>query len=111
MVERVVGVGLQEQKVEAEDDCTDAKDGLPVCTQDVQTHIALQVNIGVVDLGVAVHLGRLMRVVSRHCEGEVVLCSTPQGRPFLDCQINIELHDVIRLSEVDSGVLGQIQFV
>ena len=42
--------------MEPVDDGVDGEDWLPVFPQDVETDIALQVNVGMVHLGLALHL-------------------------------------------------------
>jgi len=50
LVERVVGVGLEEQVLEADHDGVEVQDGLPVLAQDVEANVALEVEVRVVDL-------------------------------------------------------------
>lgn len=50
MVEGVCGVWLVKQVNDAIDDGVDVVDGLPLIPQDVEAHVALVVNVGVVDL-------------------------------------------------------------
>lgn len=50
MVEGVCGVWLVKQVNDAVDDGVDVVDGLPLIPQDVEAHVALVVNVGVVDL-------------------------------------------------------------
>ena len=50
MVERIVCIGFVEKIDDAVDDRVDVKDWLPVITQDVEAHVALQVDVWVVHL-------------------------------------------------------------
>lgn len=77
VVQRIVRVGVVEEVDEPIDDRVNIKNRLPVLPEDVETDVTLLVDIGVVDLGVAVHLGRVVGVEGRNGEGEVVLGSLP----------------------------------
>ena len=79
MVERIVGIRLDEEENEAENDWVDPEDGLPVGTQDVEAHITIRVNVGVVDGRVAVDLRRFVRVGERDGDAELVLSALPHA--------------------------------
>lgn len=49
-VERVVGIWLEEEVLETHHDGVEVEDGLPVLAEDVEAHVALEVEVGVVDL-------------------------------------------------------------
>ena len=51
-----LGVAYKKEVLEPVDDGVDGEDWLPVFPQDVETDIALQVNVGMVHLGLALHL-------------------------------------------------------
>ena len=53
LVERVVGVGLEEEVLQADHDGVEVEHGLPVLAQDVEAHVALEINVGMVDLAQA----------------------------------------------------------
>ena len=53
-VQRVVGIGLEEEKLQAVHDRVQAEHGLPVLAQDIQTNVPVQVNVGMVNLPPAV---------------------------------------------------------
>lgn len=55
LVEGVVGVGLQEQVLEAVDDGVNGQDRFPVFAQNVETHVAIQIDVGVVDCVQTLH--------------------------------------------------------
>ena len=55
LVEGVVGVGLQEQVLKAVDDGVNGQDRFPVFAQNVETHVALQIDVGVVDCVQTLH--------------------------------------------------------
>jgi len=58
-------------------DRVDVQNRFPVLTQDVETHISLEVDVGVVNLGGAGHLGRLVGVVVWDHKAELVRCPLP----------------------------------
>jgi hypothetical protein len=50
LVQRIIGVGLEEEVLKSDHDGVQVEDGLPVFTQDVEADVALEVEVGVVDL-------------------------------------------------------------
>ena len=68
LVERVLGVGLQEEVLQPVHDGVDGQHGLPVLAEDVQADVALQVDVGVVHAGHALHLGGLVGVAGTDLE-------------------------------------------
>lgn len=58
MVEGVVGVGFIKQVDETINDGVDIEDRSPILSQDIQTYFALQVDVWMVDLGIAFDLWR-----------------------------------------------------
>ena len=50
LVEGVVGIGFEEEVLQSVDDGVDRQDGLPVLAEDVQTDVALQVDVRMVNL-------------------------------------------------------------
>ena len=49
-VQRVVGVRLKEEVLEADHDGVEVQDGLPVFAEDVEADVPFEVEVGVVDL-------------------------------------------------------------
>ena len=49
-VEGIVRIRLAEEKLKTKANGVDGEDGFPVVTQNVQTHIALRVDVGMVNL-------------------------------------------------------------
>jgi len=58
MIERVVWIGFVKQVNEAVNHGVDVQDRFPVLSQDIQTNFSLQVNVRMVDLRLALNLGR-----------------------------------------------------
>lgn len=56
-------LSYQEQKLQPVDDRIDGEHGFPVFSQDVQTHVSLEINVWVVHLRLTFYLWRLVRVV------------------------------------------------
>ena len=53
-----LGVTRQEKVLKTVDDGVDGENRLPVLPEDVETHVALQVNVRVIDFSLALHLLR-----------------------------------------------------
>lgn len=49
-VERIIGIRLEEQVLQADHDRVEVEDGLPIFAEDVEADIAFQVDVRVVDL-------------------------------------------------------------
>ena len=64
LVQGVVGVRLVEEVDQAVDDGVDVEDRLPVLPQYVEADVALQIDVRVEDLRVAVDLRRLVRYMA-----------------------------------------------
>ena len=82
MVERVIGIGLKEQENQTHDDVSNIEYGLPVSSEDVKANVAIGVNIWVVHGRVAMDNWRLMRILRRHTDSEIVLATHPDGVLF-----------------------------
>ena len=98
LVEGVGGVGLEEEELQADDDGVEVEHGLPVLAQDVEAHLALEVDVRVVDGLLAPHLGRLVRVVLVHRERERE--PAPVVAPLVRLDLQHEVEDVVRVREV-----------
>jgi len=68
--ERVVRVGVCEHGADRKQYFRDGEGGAPLVPQDVQTDTAVRVDVGVIDAGGEVNLGRLERVVGREVNRE-----------------------------------------
>jgi hypothetical protein len=107
VVERVVGIGLVEQINESIYDRVDVEHRLPVLPKDVEAHLPLQVNVGVVNLGPALDFGRAVRVVVGNGKGEVVRRLLPVPRVGRDG--DVEVGQVVRVGEGDGGNLAGVK--
>ena len=104
MVERVVRVGLNEQEHESENDGIDTEHGSPVVFQDIEADISLQVNVRVVDLGLTLAFGRIIRVVGADLESKDVFSAAPDGLFLGEVDDDLELGDVAVVSPEDFDV-------
>lgn len=68
--ERVVWVGVCEHGADRKQDFRDGEGRAPLVPQNVQTDAAVRVDVGVIDAGGEVNLGRLEWVVGREVDGE-----------------------------------------
>ena len=64
-LERVVRVGVRQQRTDRQQTLDDREGGTPLVLQDVQSDAALRVDVGVVNLRREVDLRRLERVLRR----------------------------------------------
>ena len=79
-VERIVRIGFVEQVNESVNDAVNVQNGFPIFAKNVETNLALQINVGVVYFGFANALGRFVRIVLRNGEGKVVRGALPVSR-------------------------------
>lgn len=98
LVQRVARIGLEEEELQADDDGVQVEYGLPVLAQNVKAHLAFQVDIGVVDLFAALHLGRLVREVGCDVEGEAELAALVHALVRLDVEDEVE--DIVWVREL-----------
>lgn len=77
LVERVVGIGFQQQVKEAVNDRGDGEDWLPIFPQNVEADVPVEVDVGVVDLGLALDLGRVVGIERFDEEGKLELAAPP----------------------------------
>lgn len=75
------------------------QNGLPVLTEDIETHVSLQVNVRVVDLLLALDLGRVVREVLVDAEIEQEAPALVDALVRLDREREVE--DVVRVGHVD----------
>lgn len=98
----------QKEEIEAVDDGCDGEHRLPVLAQNVEAHVALEVDVGVVDLGEALDLGRLVGVGQGHCKGEQKSATSVQA--LVRLQHDFKVHDlIVAIGEADGHALGQVQ--
>ena len=61
----VVGVGVGEQRADAEKNLGDGEGGAPLLLEDIEADAALAIHVGMVHLRLEVHLGRLEGIIRR----------------------------------------------
>jgi hypothetical protein len=71
LVQRITSVGLEEQELQTDNNRIQVQHWLPVLAQDVQAHVSLEIDVGVVDLLRALDLRRLVREVLADVECKV----------------------------------------
>jgi hypothetical protein len=76
-------------------DCVQVQDWLPIFPQDVQTNVAFQVNVGVVNLLRTFYLRRVMREVLVDCKCEYKTATFVHALIRLDRKRKIE--DIVRI--------------
>lgn len=98
LVQRVTRIRLEEQELQANNYRVQVEYGLPVLAQDIQAHIALEVDVRVVDLLRALDLGRVVREVLVDCEAENEAAAFVHALVRVDGQSEVE--DVVGIGEV-----------
>lgn len=76
-VEWIIGIRLQEEILQSDHDGVEVENRLPVFSQNVQAHVSLEINVGVVDL-VGHHQGRNKRG-SKHVLNTLSVCTLLWG--------------------------------
>lgn len=98
LVQRITRIRLEEQELQPDHHRVQIQHGLPVLAQDVQAHVALEVDVGVVDLLRAFDLGRIVRKVLVDCEAE------DEAAAFVHALVRVdgerEVEDVVGVGEV-----------
>lgn len=61
LVERIGSIRLEEEELHANDDSIEVENWFPVLSQDVETDVALEIDVWMVDLLCTLHFGRLQR--------------------------------------------------
>ena len=89
------------------DDGVEVEHGLPVLAQDVEAHVALEVDVGVVDLLRALDLGRVVREVL--VDGEAEVEGAVLVQPFVRLDGQGEVERVVRVREVRAHGAAQRQ--
>merc|ERR1719362_1953729 len=109
MVQRIARIWFQEQVEKAVDDRRDGQHWLPVLTQNVEAHIALEVDVWMVDFRLTFHFGRLMRIEWRYIENERVACSLPKA--FVGCDYYAEVHQVVLVGKINTHLSGKLHLI
>ena len=55
-------IWVEEEVLEAHDDCANAKYWLPILTKDIEANVSIKINVGVIANCFALHLRRIMWV-------------------------------------------------
>ena len=77
VIQWIVRVWLIEQIDQAVDDCVDVQDRPPVLSQNIQAHLALQINVWMVNVRLALDFGWGMGVVSRDGKNKFICGAFP----------------------------------
>ena len=83
MVKRVIGIWFKEQENKTHNDITNIEHGFPISSEDVQTNVAVSVNIRMVNRSVAMDNWSLVGILRRHSHGEIVFSSNPNTIRFI----------------------------
>jgi len=105
LVQRITRVRLEEQKLQAHDDGVQVEHGLPIFAQNVEADLALEIDVGVVDLLLAEDFGRVVREILVDGEGEGEAATFVHAFVRLDCEREVE--DVVRVGKI--GLHGRAE--
>lgn len=84
--------------LETNDNRVQVEYGLPVLSQDVQAHVSLQVDVRMVDLLHALHLGRVMGEVLVDLEVEIEAAAFVHALVRVDSELEVE--DIVGIGEM-----------
>ena len=87
MVQWIIGVWLDEQEDQSQNDRVHSENRFPVFPQDIETDVPLQVDVRVVDWREAQALGSSEWVVVSNINGEFVLATLPNAL-LLICEVD-----------------------
>ena len=108
LVQGIAGVGLEEEELQANDDGVEIEDGLPVLAQDVEADVAVEVDVGVVDLLFALYFRRFVGEVLADGEGEIELAALVEA--LVGCDGEGEVEDIIGVREGGLHRAGKGEF-
>jgi len=97
LVQRIASIGLEEQELQTHNNSIQVQHRLPVLAQDVQAHVSLEVDVGVVDLLRALDLRRLVWEVLADVEGKVE--GAVLVHALVGCDGQAEVQDVVGVWE------------
>lgn len=109
LVERVLGVWLKEEVLQAVDNRVDREHRLPVFAQNVETDVTIQVYVWVIDHCVALDLGRFVRVVWTYAKAEHEASVSVEA--LVGANDQFEIQQIVRIWELHLTGLGQVQLV
>mmetsp|Transcript_451 Transcript_451/g.1149 ORF Transcript_451/g.1149 Transcript_451/m.1149 type:complete len:210 (+) Transcript_451:341-970(+) len=93
LVQRIIGVRFEHEEREPVDDRVDGQHRLPVLAEDVETHVALHVDVRVVHRRLTQDLWRIVRVRGWHLEVKGELASPIHA--VIRTHVHLELHQVV----------------
>lgn len=89
LIQRIVRVGLQKQKIQSQHHRIEGQNWRPIFTQDIKAHIAVEINVRMVYLGDTLDLGRIngeiITDIHRKCENSPFIVSF--GRTDMDFEM------------------------
>lgn len=107
-VEWIIGIRLEEQVLQTNHDRVEIKDRFPVLTKDIETHVAIQVDVRVIDLLCALDLRRIVWIIAVDGESEFERSALVHALIWLDCERKVE--HICWVREVGLHRLWQFEF-
>lgn len=63
LIEWIIWIRFNKQEENTWDYVVEVQDGFPICSEDIETHIALQINVRMVNFSVTMNFWRLMGII------------------------------------------------
>jgi hypothetical protein len=108
MIEGILWIGLIKQKAQSINDGIDIQDGLPIFSQNVETDLAIEINVGMINFGIAFHLWGRMRIMRWNGKSKVVGSVSPVAS--VGSNNDVKGRQVIGIGEFDFHHLAAVQF-
>lgn len=108
VIEWIVGIRFVEQINESVNDRIDIEDGPPIFAQNVQADLALQVDVGMINLRLTFDFGRGVGIVWWNVKGELVRGTGPISR--IGLYDDLKMGQVVGIWKGDGGDLAAIEF-
>lgn len=97
LVERIAGVRFEKEKLQSDNNGVEVEHRFPVFAQNVQADVALEVDVGVVDLLRALDLWRLVWEILTDVECKVEDAALVHA--LVGCDAQVEVQDVVGVGE------------
>ena len=108
VVQGILRIGLIEQEAQTVYDCINVKNRLPVFSQDIEADFSIEINVGMINFGIAFDLGRRMGIVRWNRKGKSVSGVSPVAS--IGSNNDIERCQVIGIRKLHVHHLAAIQF-
>jgi len=109
LVQGILRIGFQEEILKAIDYGVDCQHRFPVLSEDVEADVALKVDVGVVHLRLALHLGWFVRISRSYFERECKYSAPVEALIWVDDELEVE--QVVHVRELRLACLRKLQLI